>query len=44
MQKKFFFDDNGSELYLKVQDHCYYTDKCKAAAHNICNLRYKATK
>ena len=44
MQKKSFIDDNGSELYLKVQDHCYYTDKYRAGAHNICNLRYKATK
>ena len=43
-RKKSFIDDNGSELYLKVQDHCYYTDKYRAGAHNICNLRYKATK
>ena len=32
------------ELYHKVRDHCYYTGKVRAAAHNICNLRYKVLK
>ena len=26
--------------YRKVRDHCYYTDKYRGAAHNICNLKY----
>ena len=25
----------------KVRDHCHYTGKCRGAAHNVCNLRYK---
>ena len=28
----------------KVRDHCHYTGKYRAAAHNICNLRYKVAK
>ena len=28
----------------KVRDHCHYTGKCRGAAHNICNLRYKIPK
>ena len=24
-----------------IIDHCHYTGKCRGAAHNICNLRYK---
>ena len=28
----------------KVRDHCHYTGKCRGAAHNICNLRYKEPK
>ena len=27
-----------------MRDHCYYTDKYRTAAHNFCNLRYKAPK
>ena len=28
--------------YLKpVRYHCHYTEKCRGAAHSICNLRYK---
>ena len=30
--------------YHKVRDHCHYTGKCKGAANNICNLRYKTPK
>ena len=26
------------EKYYKVKYHCHYTEKCEAAAHNICNL------
>ena len=28
----------------KVRDHCYYTGKCRGAAHSICNLRYMTPK
>ena len=31
------FDNNDS-------DNCHYTGKCRGAAHNICNLRYKIPK
>ena len=34
------FDKNN----YKVTDHCHYTGKCRGAAHNICNLRYKIPK
>ena len=27
--------------YQKLRDHCHYTGKYRAAAHDICNLRYK---
>ena len=30
--------------YNKVRDHFHYTSKYRAAAHNICNLTYKAPK
>ena len=30
--------------YCRVKDHCRYTGKNRGAAHNICNLRYKAPK
>ena len=43
MQKKFSTDDN-SEKYHKVRDHCHYTGKCRGAAHDICNERYKISK
>ena len=33
----------GNKHY-KVRDHCHYTGKYRAAAHNICNLRYKIPK
>ena len=28
----------------KVKDHCYFTGKCRGAAHNTCNLKYKIPK
>ena len=31
-------------MLYKVRDHCHYTGKCRGAAHNICNLRYKVPK
>ena len=37
------FDNNDKKNY-KVRDHCHYTGKYRGAAHNICNLRYKAPK
>ena len=39
-------NDNGNafKLYHKVRDHCHYTLKCRGAAQNICNLRYKTPK
>ena len=37
------FDKNDKKRY-KVRDHCHYTGKCRGAAHNICNLRYKIPK
>ena len=43
-KKKFCYDNNEKNkfrLYQKVKDHCHYTRKFRAAAHNICNLRYK---
>ena len=48
-KKEFIFDiDSYSEnMYIKyrrVRDHCHYTGKYRAAAHNICNLRYKTPK
>ena len=32
------------EFDRKVRDHCHYTGKYRAAAHNMCNLRYKIPK
>ena len=29
---------------IKVRDHCHYTKQFRAAAYNICNLRYKIPK
>ena len=37
------FNNNDKKNY-KVKDHCHYTCKYRGAAHNICNLRYKAPK
>ena len=37
------FDTSDKKNY-KVRDHCHYTGKSRAAAHNICNLRYKIPK
>ena len=41
--KKGFSIDNGKKHH-KVRDHCHYTGKFRAAAHSICNLRYKTPK
>ena len=41
--KKGFSIDNGKKHH-KVRDHCDYTGKFRAAAHSICNLRYKTPK
>ena len=37
------FDINNKKHY-KVKDHYHYMGKYRAAAHNICNLRYKIPK
>ena len=37
------FSNNEKKNY-KIRDHCHYTCKCRGAAHNICNLRYKVPK
>ena len=39
--KEFCYDKNQNmkfKLYKKVRDHCHYTEKCRGAAHSICNL------
>ena len=41
MQEEF---DKSDKKHYKVRDHCHYTGKCRGAAHNICNLRYKIPK
>ena len=33
-----------TKKHYKVRNHCYYTEKYRGAAHNICNLRYKIPK
>ena len=42
--KKGFSTDDNNKKYHKIKDHCYYTGKYRQAAHDICNLRYKAPK
>ena len=37
-------NDKNNKKHYKVKDNCYYTEKYRAAAHNICNLRYKIPK
>ena len=39
-----FSADDSNKKYHKVKDHCHYTGKYRAAAHSICNLRYKTPK
>ena len=40
--KKGFSTDDDNKKYYKVRHHCDYTGKYRGAAHDICNLRYKA--
>ena len=42
--KKGFSTNDNNNKYHKVKDHCHYTGKYRAAAHNICSLRYKVIK
>ena len=42
--KKGFSADDENKKYFKVRDHCHFTGKYRGAAHDICNLRYKAPK
>ena len=44
MQRKGFSTNNDNKTYHEVRDHCHYTGKYRGAAHNICNLGYKAPK
>ena len=37
--KKTFFKD-AKNHYIKVRDHCQYTEKYRGAAHKMCNLMY----
>ena len=30
--------------YLKVRDHCHYTEEYRDAVHAICNLKYSVPK
>ena len=39
-----FNTDDTDKKYHKVKDHCHYNGKCRGAAHDICNLRYKILK
>ena len=46
-EKEFCTDKNNKEEFKKMQkvrDHCHYTGKYRAAAHSICNLRFKIKK
>ena len=43
-KKGFSNDDDDNKKYFKIRDYCHYTGKYKGAAHDICNLRYKAPK
>ena len=46
-QKEFCTNENNEnefKLYKKFRNHCNYSGKCRGAAHNICNLRYKVPK
>ena len=36
--------DDDNKKYHKVRDHCHFTEKCRGADHDICNLRYKTLK
>ena len=38
--KEFSQDDDD----IKVRDHCLLSDKFREAAHNSCNINYKASK
>ena len=42
--KKEFSTDDDNKKYYEVRDHSHSTGKYRRAAHNVCNLRYKALK
>ena len=42
--KRIFSADYNNKKYRKVKDHCHYTGKYRAAAHDFSNLRYKIPK
>ena len=39
--KKRFGSDDSNKKHFKVKDHCHYIGKCRGAAYDICNLRYR---
>ena len=43
MQKEISPGSSDKKCY-KVRDHSHYSGKCRSAAHNVCNLRYKTPK
>ena len=39
--------DNSTLCHIckdKVRDHCHLSGKCRGAAHEVCNLKYKVPK
>ena len=40
--KKGFSADHDHKKYYKIRDYCHCTGKYREAAHDICNLKYKA--
>ena len=42
--KRKFSNNEDYKKYFKIKDHCHYTGKYRAAAYDICNLRYKIPK
>ena len=42
--KEEFSTNDDNKKYHKVREHCHYSRKYRGAAHNVCNLRYKAPK
>ena len=35
------FNDDGNIKNVKVRDHCHFTGRYRAAAHNSCNFKYR---
>ena len=43
-KEKFEIEYVKDKKYRKVKDHCHYTEKCRTAAHSICNLKVSVPK